>query len=170
MKLFFLSALIALAVGAAAQSPAPGMGHWTPRRVVVPAASRVDISHLGVHTHADLLLFPLSAQSVAALQGGPQFRAVRVVAHCRLPTDQAALPPGFGWLTKDAGPIPTSGAIDGDPGWSISPLFQEGGRDFVKVSVPTRFANWVAGQPPAVQKRYRNRQSYSLEITWEEQG
>jgi hypothetical protein len=127
-------------------------------------AARVDISHLGVHTHANLVLFQLSLQEAAILQGSSH---VRVVAHCRLPTNKASMPPGFQWLAHDYGAIPTYGPIDGSPGWSVSDVFAKNGKKFVKVSVPSRFANWVASQPSALRLRYQNRRNYSLEIRWE---
>ena len=165
---FLLLLTLALALPAAAQAPDASAGFWVPHRVTVPAASQVDYSHLGVHTHANAVLFDTGALDIGQMQSdGTRFRSVRVVGHCRLPTERAALPPGFDALLKDYGPVPAYGPIDGSPGWSSHP-FHEDGRNGVKFVVPTRFANWVAGLTPAARHRYKSLHSYSLEITWEE--
>ncbi len=136
--------------------------------VTIPAAVEVDLSHLGEHTHANRLRFDTGRLDVAAMQAdGARYRSVRVVGHCRLPTDHAALPPGFEALQKSFGPIPTYGPMDGRPGWSSAASTVKG-RHEVTFSVPTRFANWVAGRPVAVRRRYKDPKSYSLEVTWEE--
>jgi hypothetical protein len=143
---------------------------WTAHKVIISAASAVEVTRLGVHTHANYLLFRTGATNVTALRADPHVRLVRVTAHCRYPTDRAALPPGFTWLVKDASAVPTLGAIDGQPGWSVSKIYTNNDTNLIRVSVPTRFANWLAAQPPSVRRRYQNLKSYSLEINWEQQG
>ena len=130
----------------------------------------MDLSHLGGHTHANSLCFGTGRLDIAAMQAdkiAQSYRDVRVVGHCRLPTDRAALPPGFESLQPSVGLIPTYGSIDGKPGWSFVAATQKG-RHVVIFSVPTRFANWVAGQPLALRRRYKDPRSYSLEVIWEE--
>ena len=96
-----------LALPAAAQSPDAPAGGWVAHHVTIPAASQVDYSHLGVHTHANAVLFNTGALDIGKMQAdGARYRNVRVVGHCRLPTDRAALPPGFDSLLKDYGPDP----------------------------------------------------------------
>ena len=145
-------------------------GRWVAHHLTLPTAAKVDLSHLGVHTHANFLCFLTGTLNISTMQAdksAPRYRRVRVVGHCRLPTARAALPPDFAALQRDVGAIPTYGPIDGKPGWSFHASMQ-GGRNEVIFSVPTRFANWVAGQPQAVRRRYQDPRSYSLEVTWEE--
>ena len=167
--------MIGGALPAAAQQDAPPVP-WVAHRVLVPAAAQVDLSHLGAHTHANVIRFDTGNLDVGGLRSGrpsARLRSVRVVGHCRLPTDRAALPPGLSALLQDYGknygPVPTYGPIDGNPGWSFV-ISHVHGRIRVRYTVPTRFANWVAAQPPALRRRYLDPHSYSLEITWEQQG
>ena len=162
--------LLLIVLPAAAQSCKASVGEWVPHHVTIHAAARMDYSHLGVHTHANALVFDTGALDIGQMQSdGTRFRSVRVVGHCRLPTERAALPPGFDALLKDYGPVPAYGPIDGSPGWSSHP-FHANGHNGVKFVVPTRFANWVAGQPPALRHRYKSLHSYSLDIAWEERA
>ena len=166
----FLLLLISLALSAAAQSPDAPAGGWIAHHVTIPAAAQVDYSHLGVHTHANAVLFNTGSLDIGQMQSdATRYRNIRVVGHCRLPTDRAALPPGFDALLKDYGPVPAYGPMDGQPGWSSHP-FHAKGRNGVKFVVPTRFANWVAGLTPAARHRYQSLNSYSLDMTWEERG
>lgn len=150
---------------------APPAGPWSPHHVLISTAARVDLSHLGIHTHADFVRFDAGTLDVAAMQADKtavQYRNLSLVAHCRLPTDRAALPPGLDSLQKSYGPIPTYGPIDGKPGWSVGSVFVRNGQTWVQFSAPSRFANWVAAQKPALRRRYKDPHSYSLEIRWEE--
>lgn len=164
-RLFCLfSALLWL--GAARPTPAQ-----TPHRIVVPRASQIVLSHLGVHTHANFLLFDTSTLDIAAMQRDPaQFPRLTLRAHSSLPTDRAALPPDLAVFSSPTDPpLPNPyGPIDGGggkPGWTLLPLHQNG-RNFVKALVPTRFADWLAGQSLARRRAYLPPQRYTLQITW----
>ena len=169
---FLALSLPALPASAPQNEPSPDtpIASWVRHRVTIPAASQVDLSHLGVHTHANFIRFATGSVDVGKMQADQTlYRNVHVTGHCRLPTDRAALPPGFESLLQQDGPVPTSGPIDGSPGWSYHPA-DKSGHHQITFSVPTRFANWVACQPPALRHRYKALHSYSLEITWEERG
>ena len=142
--------------------PAPS-GHF-----VIPSASRLDLSHTGIHTHANFVLFDTGKRDLAAMQRDPaQYPHLIIRADTRLDTDHAALPPdlmmqGDPPLDNPYGPI---GGGHGKPGWSVTPLAKNG-RHLMKVSVPTRFANWLALQTPARRKRYLAPRQYRLEVRW----
>ena len=143
----------------------------TPHKVVVPHASRVVLNYTGVHTHADYLLFDTGALDLLALQRDPSHYPQLVFkAHSSLPTNYAALPPDLAAFSAPGDPPLENpyGAIDGGagkPGWSLLPGHQNGG-NVVKVLVPTRFANWLAVQPPARRRQYAQPRRYTLSITW----
>jgi len=143
-------------------------GAQAPGRIVVPRAARVDIGHTGIHTHANFIFFDLGARDLAAMQTDPvHFPRLTLRAHSRLPTDHAALPPDM-TMPGDP-PLPNPfGPMDGGrtgPGWGVNPLRQDG-RNEAKVTIPTRFANWVALQPPARRKSYLDPRRYWLEVRW----
>lgn len=148
--------------------PAPAQ---TPQKVVIPRASQVVLSHLGVHTHANFLLFDTGTLDITVMQRDPaQFPRLTLRAHSSLPTDRAALPPDLAAFSNPGDPpLPNPyGPIDGGngkPGWTLLPLNQ-GGRHFVKALVPTRFADWLNGQSPARRRAYFQPQRYRLLITW----
>ncbi len=143
-------------------------GAQAPGRLVIPRAARVEIGHTGIHTHANFILFDTGARDLAAMQADPvHFPRLTLRAHSRLPTDRAALPPDLAMpgdppLDNPYGPIEGG---RGKPGWGISPA-QDGGRHGAKVTVPTRFANWIALQPPARRKSYSDPRRYWLEVRW----
>lgn len=176
-KLSALGACLLLAPsGAYAQTPTQTPIQTSiraPGRLVVPRAARVDIGHTGIHTHLNFIYFDTGTHDLAAMQADTiHFPHLTLCAHSRLPTDHAALPPGL--------------AIPGDPplenpygpmerrrsraGWGIVPLHQVGrggaAINEAKVVVPTRFANWVALQPPARRKAYLDPRQYWLEVCW----
>lgn len=148
--------------------PAPAQ---TPEKIVVPRAFQVVFSHLGVHTHANFLLFDTGALDAAKMRQDPaHFPRLTLRASSSLPTDRAALPPDLAaFSSPDDPPLPNPygpiGGGSGKPGWTLLPLHQNG-RNFVKVLVPTRFADWLAGQPPARRRAYLQPQRYKLQITW----
>ena len=149
--------------------PAPAQ---TPQKIVIPRAFQISFSHLGIHTHANFLLFDTGSLDVAGMRRDPaQFPRLTLRAECSLPTDRAALPPDLAAFSSPTDPpLPNPyGPIDGGhgkPGWTGLPLHQNGS-NFVKVLVPTRFADWLAGQPPARRRAYLQPQRYRLTITWE---
>ena len=165
-KLSRPSVLLLLCVGIACPVAAQ-----TPHQVTVSRATVVSLSHLGIHTHADYLLFSTGPLDVLQISRDPiHFPGLKLRAFCRLPTDHAALPPdlaAFGSpsdppLPNPYGPISGGG---GKPGWTLFPIHQNG-KNCVKVLVPTRFANWLALQPPATRRAYLQPQCYSLQVTW----
>jgi len=145
-----------------------GVGAQAPGRLVIPRAARVDIGHTGIHTHANFIFFDTGAHNLAAMRTDPiHFPRLTLRAHSRLPTDHAALPPDL--AMPDDPPLPNPfGPMDGGggkPGWDVSPV-HEGDHKGAKVTVPTRFANWVALQPPARRKSYLDPRRYWLEVRW----
>ena len=159
--LFFLFCL-APACAAAAQ---------TPHRVTISRAAAVSLDHLGVHTHANFLLFSAGALDVVKMSRDPtRFPGLKLRAFCSLPTDHAALPPDLAAFSSPGDlPLPSPyGPISGGggrPGWTPLPV-RLNGKNCVKVLVPTRFANWLALQPPAKRRAYLQPERYSLQITW----
>lgn len=159
-----LSALLWL--GSACPAPAQ-----TPHKILISRASQIGLSRLGIHTHANFLLFDTGTLDIAAMQRDPaQFPRLTLRAHSRLPTDRAALPPDLAAFSNPGDPpLPNPyGPIDGGngkPGWGVLPLHQNG-RNYVKVLVPSRFADWLAGQSPARRRAYLQPQCYRLSITW----
>ncbi len=153
-------------LGALAAPTAAGDG---PHRVVIPAASRLEIGHTGIHTHANFLLFTTGRWDVAAMRRDPtHFPHLSVRGRSDLPTDHAALPPEF--TQPGDPPLPNPyGSIGGDGagkrGWDVVTEASSGGNE-VRVLVPTRFANWLALQPAARQRRYADRRHWHLEIRW----
>ncbi|MDQ2798579.1 MAG: hypothetical protein M3Y13_02925 [Armatimonadota bacterium] len=141
----------------------PASGHF-----VIPRAVRLDLRHTGIHTHANFVMFNTGSHDLAAMQRDPaRYPHLTIRAETRLDTDHAALPPdltmpGDPPLDNPYGPI---GGGHGKPGWSVMPLAKNG-RHLVKVSVPTRFANWLALQPAARRKRYLDPRQYQLEVRW----
>ncbi len=165
-KLGFCLFSALLWLGSACPSPAQ-----TPQKVVIPRASQVVFSYLGVHTHANFLLFDTGTLDITAMQRDPaQFPRLTLRAHSSLPTDRAALPPDLAAFSNPGDPpLPNPyGPIDGGqgkPGWTLLPQTQ-GGRHVVKVLAPTRFADWLNGQSPARRRAYLQPQRYRLTITW----
>lgn len=149
----------------------PPVSAQTPHKVVIPHASRVVLSYTGVHTHADYLLFDTGALDLPALARDPRrYPQLAFKAHSSLPTNHAALPPDLAAFSSPGDPPLENpyGAIDGGagkPGWSLLAGHQNG-RNIVKVLVPTRFANWLAAQPPARRRQYAQPKRYTLSITW----
>lgn len=144
----------------------------TPYRVTVSRAAGVSLNHLGVHTHANYLLFSTGSLDVLTMSRDPvHFPGLKLRAFCSLPTDHAALPPDLAAFSSPSDPpLPNPyGSISGGagkPGWMPLPIHQNG-RNCVKVLVPTRFANWLALQPPAKRRAYFQPQRYSLQVTWQ---
>ena len=140
-----------------------------PDHFVIPRASRLDLSHTGIHTHANFILFDTGALDLAALQREPaRYPHLTIRAETRLDTDHAALPPeltmpGDPPLDNPYGPM---GGGRGKPAWGVT-LLAQNGRHLVKVSVPTRFANWLALQTPAKRTRYLDPRQYRLEVLWD---
>ena len=91
---------------------------------------------MGIHTHANFILFDTGAHNLAAMQADPaDYPRLTFKAHSRLPTDRAALPPGLAMpgdppLDNPYGPM--DGGAKG-PGWGVVVLHQ-GGRNTAKVS------------------------------------
>lgn len=148
--------------------PAPAQA---PHKITIPRASEMALGHLGVHTHANFLLFDTGDLDVSAMRRDPaRFPRLTLRAHCSLPTDRAALPPDLAAFSSPGDPpLPNPyGPIDGGrgkPGWSLLPLHRNG-KNFVQVLVPTRFADWLAGQPPAHRRLYSQPQRFTLQISW----
>ncbi len=142
-----------------------------PHKTVISHASRVVLSHTGIHTHANYLLFDTGALDLLALQRDPaHYPNLTYKAHSSLPTDHAALPPDLAAFSSPGDPPLENpyGGIDGAPGksgWTPLPGHQNG-KNIVTVMVPTRFANWLAAQPPARRKQYTQPKRYTLVITW----
>lgn len=151
-----------------AACPASGQ---TPHKVVVPRASQIALGHLGIHTHANYLLFDTGTLDVARMRQLPaQFPHLTLLARCSLPTDRAALPPDLAAFSSPSDPpLPNPyGPIDGGrgkPGWTLLPLHQNG-KNFVKALAPSRFADWLAGQSPARRRAYLQPPRYTLQISW----
>ena len=149
----------------------PPAAAQTPHKTVISHASRVVFSVTGVHTHADYLLFDTGALDLLACQRDPvHYRDLAFKAHSSLPTDRAALPPDLAAFSSPSDPPLENpyGSIDGGPGkpgWTLLPGHQNG-KNIVKVLVPTRFANWLAAQPPARRRQYAQPKRYTLVITW----
>ena len=141
------------------------------QKIVVPHASRVVFGHTGIHTHADFLLFDTGKADLLQWRQDPaHYPHLTLKAHCSLPTDRAALPPDLAAFSSPSDPpLPNPyGPIDGapgKPGWTVLPEHQNG-KNVVKVSVPTRFANWLALQSPARRKQYAQPKRYTLTIRW----
>ena len=140
---------------------------------MIAHASQVDLSHTGIHTHANFLLFDTGSLDVARQQDKSGHSHLTVIGHSRLNTDHAALPPEYQSLSEGDPPLdnpygPIDGQQRGKPGWATLP-FTLNGRHWVKILVPTRFANWVALQPKARRRRYMDGRNYSLEIRREEE-
>jgi hypothetical protein len=144
----------------------------TVNRVVVPRAARIVFSHTGIHTHADYLLFDTGALDILALQRDPvRYPHLTFKAHSSLPTNHAALPPDLAAFSSPGDPPLANpyGPIDGGsgkPGWTLLPGHQTG-KNVVKVLVPTRFANWLALQPPARRRLYAQPKRYTLVVMWQ---
>ena len=142
-----------------------------PHQVTVARAAAVSLNHLGVHTHANFLLFSTGALDVVKMSQDPaRFPGLKLRAFCSLPTDHAALPPDLAAFSSPGDlPLPSPyGPISGGggrPGWTPLPV-RLNGKNCVKVLVPTRFANWLALQPPAKRRAYLQPERYSLQITW----
>ena len=143
----------------------------TPHKTVITQASRVVLGVTGVHTHADYILFNTGALDLLALQRDPaHYPGLSFKAHSSLPTNHAALPPDLAAFGSPGDPPLENpyGPIDGGsgkPGWTPLPGHQNG-KNVVTVLVPTRFANWLAAQPPARRKQYAQPKRYTLTITW----
>ena len=139
-----------------------------PGALTFPRAVQVQMGRTGIHTHADFILFDTGHTDLAAWQkDAGRYPGLKIVARCRLGTDHAALPPelaapGDPPLPNPYGPIDGGG---GRPGWGILPE-TSAGRHHVRVLVPTRFANWLAGQTPARRRAYLDPRSYRLEVRW----
>ncbi len=159
---FFVAAACCVLLPASALSP---------HKTVISRASRVVFSAVGVHTHADYLLFDTGALDLLALQRDPaHYAGLSFKAHSSLPTNHAALPPDLAAFSSPGDPPLENpyGAIDGGsgkPGWTLLPGHQNG-KNVVKVLVPTRFANWLAAQSPARRKQYAQPGRYTLVVTW----
>lgn len=158
--------LLLLCLSAACPAPAQ-----MPHKVAIPRASQIVISHLGVHTHANYLLFDTGTLDIVQMsQDQAHFPHLLVRAFCSLPTDRAALPPDLAAFSSPGDPpLPNPyGAINGGrgkPGWTLLPL-HTGAKNFVKVLVPTRFADWLAAQPAARRRLYSQPARFSLQVSW----
>ena len=143
-----------------------------PHKVTIPRAAEVSFSRVGIHTHANYLLFSMGTLDVLMMSRDPaHFPGLKLHAFCVLPTDRAALPPDLATFSSPSdSPLPNPyGPINGGngkPGWTPFPMHQNS-KNYVKVLVPTRFVNWLALQPPAKRRIYLQPQRYSLRITWE---
>ncbi len=161
--LLFSLACLALPFPASAQ---------TAGKIVIPRAYRIVISHTGVHTHADYLLFDTGTLDLLACQRDPaRYPHLTFKAHSSLPTDHAALPPDLAAFSSPGDPPLDNpyGPINGAPGksgWTLLPGHQNG-KNVVKALVPTRFANWLALQTPARRKQYEQPKRYTLVVAWE---
>jgi hypothetical protein len=165
-KRFFcpFSALLWLAAACPASAQSP-------HKVTIPRASQISFGHLGVHTHANFLLFDTGSLDTAAMRQDPaHFPRLTLRAYSSLPTDRAALPPDLAAFSSPTDPpLPNPyGPINGGKGksgWTLLPL-SKNGRNLVKVLVPTRFADWLAAQPPARRRAYLQPPRFTLQITW----
>ncbi len=143
----------------------------SPHKIIIPRVSQSALGHLGVHTHANFLLFNTGILDIPAMQRDPsQFPRLALRAHSSLPTDRAALPPDLAAFGSPSDPpLPNPyGPIDGGygkPGWTLLPMHR-GSKNLVKVLVPTRFADWLAAQPLARRRLYSQPQRFTLQITW----
>ena len=145
-----------------------GQAGGIPQEVVIPYAARVDLSHVGLHTHENFVRSDTGALDVAAMrQDAVRYPRLTVRGGARLPTDRAALPPE--WASPGDAPLDNPyGPIQGQgkrPGWGTV-AGHEGDKNWVKVIAPTRLANWVALQPEKVRRRYSDPRSYSLRVRW----
>jgi hypothetical protein len=163
LRLFLAIAVFGLVFPATAQ---------TVNTVRIPRAAKIVFSHTGIHTHANYLLFDTGPLDLLTMQRDPaRFPHLTLHAHSSLPTDRAALPPDLAGFSSPGDPPLENpyGPIDGGhgkPGWTLLPLHQNG-KNWVKALAPTRFANWLALQPPARRKQYLLPRHYTLEITWD---
>jgi hypothetical protein len=145
---------------------------WTEHHARIARANRVDLSHVGIHTDANFVEFQSLSVNLGGIVArclGPKAvcRNLQIVAHCLLSTNHAALPPGLGWLGRAFGPVPDQyGSIDGKPGWSVKVVLNHGA-GYAQVSIPSRFANWVAEQKPALRARYLDPKNYWATVNWE---
>lgn len=140
---------------------------WEPRTAVV-AASEVRLGAVGVHTHANWVLFRLPFDS----RERARIRHVHVEASASGPTDVGALRvgsictrvPGFGslanWSLFTVGGTGNTGRFGGHPARPTDDP------RVVAVNVPTRVANYVAcGMDDA---HLESPAAWSLRIRWEE--
>lgn len=160
---FFVAGLVCLVL-----RPADAQ---TPHKTVISHASRVVLSVTGVHTHANYILFDTGTLDLLALRRDPaHYPNLTYQARSSLPTDHAALPPDLAAFSSPGDPPLENpyGGIDGGSGksgWTSLPGHQNG-KNSVTVMVPTRFANWLAAQPPARRKQYTQPKRYTLVIAW----
>jgi hypothetical protein len=144
----------------------------TVNKIVIPRAAQIVFSHTGIHTHANYLLFDTGTVDIQALQRDPvRYPHLTLKAHSSLPTNHAALPPDLAAFSSPGDPPLANpyGPIDGGsnkPGWTLLPGHQNG-KNVVKVLVPTRFANWLALQPPARRRLYAQPKRYTLVVMWQ---
>jgi hypothetical protein len=144
----------------------------TVNKIVIPRAAQIVFSHTGIHTHANYLLFNTGTVDIQALQRDPvRYSHLTFKAHSSLPTDHASLPPDLAAFSSPGDPPLENpyGPIDGGsgkPGWTLLPGHQNG-KNIVKVLVPTRFANWLALQPPARRRLYEQPKHYTLVVMWQ---
>jgi len=170
--LAFLAARFAH-LGAAARVSAPIHVHADVRMArgyrahrVVLEAETVDLSHLGVHTHANWVVFQLPFDTRA-----PGIRNVRFEPHALRATNIAALPTAIGCV-----PTPTLGPVEGGAWGEFTATGTSGTRRYADhpfapttdsrtfaLNVPTRVANAAACWDPAL----RERTTWRLEVSWE---
>ena len=146
-------------------------GAQTLHKVVISHASAIALGSVGVHTHANSLLFDTGSLDVLKMSQDPvHFPRLKLRAFSSLPTNRAALPPDLAAFSSPSDPpLPNPyGAISGGagkPGWTVLPVHQNG-KNGVRVLVPSRFANWLALQAPARRRLYGQPARFTLQITW----
>lgn len=150
----------------AVDTASPLADGWVRHRVEL-AAGTVDLGHLGVHTHANWVVFHLPFDV-----DDPGVRVVRFEPHTRVRSDVGALRVGPLCLRA-----PDTGGVD-DPRWTK--LTRNGGggarpfsdwdgdvphagRRTLVVSVPSRVANAAACWLPAL----RQLDTWRLQVTWD---
>ena len=129
-------------------------------------AARVDLNHLGQHTHANWVVFNLPFDTSA-----PGIRNVRFKPHALRETNIAALPTVIGCV-----PTPTLGSVESRAWGEFTATGASGTRYFADhpfapstyshvfaVNVPTRVANAAACWDPTL----REPASWRLDVSWE---
>jgi hypothetical protein len=176
---FAAAAAASLALSASIAGSAPVEPAWpvtVHHEVHLSRASAVVIGHAGIHTHHNYILFLVPGAAPRVMFNDDRhirYRHVAFTAHCRLPTDHAALPfsiPIFG--TQPPG-LDLYGAIDGqalcERGWGVDDISRLPA-GLVRVMIPSRFVDWLVRQPPNLQRQYANPANYSLDGNWDEKG
>jgi hypothetical protein len=146
------------------------------RSIYLPRANAVVVGHEGIHTHRNYILFVIPGATPRAMFNDDRhlkYRHVQFTAHCRLPTDHAALPFSLPIVGTEPPGLDLYGAIDGQSryqrGWGVDDV-NDLPPGIVHVMIPSRFVDWLARRPRDVQNRYADPANYSLQASWDERG